>query len=171
MSDEIHAIAAHTLDLAEDNQRHFINDRLGVQFHHCPEFLAHGTTNRAALLENLPIKTEPAELIAAWVETEYHPSMEIVNDAAATVLAGSAGRARRGTRTAAARPRPVGSRVPTPADVFGRPSATRARGKASSARAARSSLAGRSTPSPAADRPSERGAPLTRHRSHSQPAR
>ncbi|MFD9716106.1 RNaseH domain-containing protein [Streptomyces sp. NPDC059076] len=53
-----------------------INDRLDIVARHCPDLLAHGTANRAALLDPLRLSGGPGHLVAAWLETEYHPAAE-----------------------------------------------------------------------------------------------
>lgn len=49
-----------------------------VATRHCPDLLRHGVNNRAALLEDvLNLKPQDGRLTVAWVETEYHPEVQI----------------------------------------------------------------------------------------------
>ncbi|GAB2887643.1 RNaseH domain-containing protein [Streptomyces mayteni] len=50
-----------------------INDRLDVISRYCPDLLAHDTVNRAASLALLDLPVDEDRLVAAWLETEYHP--------------------------------------------------------------------------------------------------
>jgi hypothetical protein len=58
-----------------------VNERLEVAACHCPELLDHNTLNRAALLENLPRGDGEDHLVVGWLETEYHPEVELDRDA------------------------------------------------------------------------------------------
>ncbi|MFE3382851.1 RNaseH domain-containing protein, partial [Streptomyces anulatus] len=42
---------------------------------HCPKLLAHDTVNRAASLRSLNLPSGDDHLVAAWLETEYHPDV------------------------------------------------------------------------------------------------
>jgi hypothetical protein len=50
-----------------------LNARLEVMTHYCPELLAHDTVNRAAVLNKLDLRSSEDHLVAAWLETEFHP--------------------------------------------------------------------------------------------------
>lgn len=50
-----------------------VNDRMDVVTCYCPELLAHDTVNRAAFLRTLNLPPGDDHLVAAWLETEYHP--------------------------------------------------------------------------------------------------
>ncbi|WP_328914191.1 MULTISPECIES: RNaseH domain-containing protein [unclassified Streptomyces] len=50
-----------------------VNDRLDVVARYRPDLLAHGTVNRAAFLKLLDLPSGKDHLVAAWLETEYHP--------------------------------------------------------------------------------------------------
>jgi hypothetical protein len=58
-----------------------VNERLDVAACHCPELLDHNTVNRAALLEDLPRSEGEDHLVVGWLETEYHPEVELDRDA------------------------------------------------------------------------------------------
>lgn len=81
MAAELHAVCEHPVTLSDDDRRIRINERLDVLVHHCPQLLAHGFVNRAALCASLAATTTEDELVAAWIETEYHPKVDIVHDA------------------------------------------------------------------------------------------
>lgn len=81
MTTELQALAGRPFALTADDHRTPINERLDLLAHHCPELLAHGHVNRAALCARLPVTTTDDELVAAWIETEYHPQLEIIHDA------------------------------------------------------------------------------------------
>ncbi|MGW8570206.1 RNaseH domain-containing protein [Streptomyces niveus] len=53
-----------------------INERLDVVARHCPDLLDHETANRAAFLDSLRLSAGPGHLVAAWLETEFHPAAE-----------------------------------------------------------------------------------------------
>ncbi|MET9146276.1 RNaseH domain-containing protein [Streptomyces sp. NPDC058319] len=53
-----------------------VNARLDVVARHCPELLAHDTPNRASFLGSWGPRTDGDRLVAAWLETEYHPDAE-----------------------------------------------------------------------------------------------
>ncbi len=52
-----------------------VNTRLDVVARYCPELLSHDTVNRAAYLTSLDSSSDDDHLVAAWLETEYHPQM------------------------------------------------------------------------------------------------
>ncbi|MYW97451.1 DUF3893 domain-containing protein [Amycolatopsis rubida] len=58
-----------------------VNERLDVAACHCPELLDHNTVRRAALLEDLPRSEGDDHLVVGWLETEYHPEVELDRDA------------------------------------------------------------------------------------------
>jgi hypothetical protein len=50
-----------------------VNARLDVITRYCPGLLDHDTVNRAAFLKSLDLPSGENDLVAAWLETEYHP--------------------------------------------------------------------------------------------------
>ncbi|SMF38957.1 RNaseH domain-containing protein [Streptomyces sp. Amel2xC10] len=50
-----------------------VNARLDVVARYCPGLLGHDTVNRAAFLKSLDLPSGKGNLVAAWLETEYHP--------------------------------------------------------------------------------------------------
>ncbi|WP_027930273.1 RNaseH domain-containing protein [Amycolatopsis thermoflava] len=58
-----------------------VNERLDVAACHCPELLDHNTVNRAARLDELPHSEGEDHLVVGWLETEYHPEVELDRDA------------------------------------------------------------------------------------------
>ncbi|MFM9444315.1 RNaseH domain-containing protein [Streptomyces acidiscabies] len=50
-----------------------VNARLDVIARYCPGLLDHDTVNRAAFLKSLDLPSGKDDLVAAWLETEYHP--------------------------------------------------------------------------------------------------
>ncbi|KEF17062.1 hypothetical protein DF18_31545 [Streptomyces rimosus] len=50
-----------------------VNARLDVIARYCPDLLAHDTVNRASFLDSLELPPGENRLVAAWLETEYHP--------------------------------------------------------------------------------------------------
>jgi hypothetical protein len=58
-----------------------VNERLDVVACYCPELLEHSTVNRAAALDGVPRAADSDHLVLAWLETEYHPAVELGRDA------------------------------------------------------------------------------------------
>lgn len=58
-----------------------VNERLDVAACYCPGLLEHSTLNRAALLDRVPRSEGEDHLVVAWLETEYHPAVELTRDA------------------------------------------------------------------------------------------
>ncbi|MFE2040859.1 RNaseH domain-containing protein [Streptomyces sp. NPDC059477] len=52
-----------------------VNARWDVLARHCPDLLAHDTVNRAAFLTSLDLPAGEDHLVAAWLETKYHPDV------------------------------------------------------------------------------------------------
>ncbi|MFJ1598481.1 RNaseH domain-containing protein [Streptomyces sp. NPDC088261] len=77
MLDELGELAGRPVSPDPDSSAPVaINDRLDVVARHCPDLLAHETANRAALLDSLRLSAGPGHLVAAWLETEFHPAAE-----------------------------------------------------------------------------------------------
>jgi RNaseH domain of pPIWI_RE/pPIWI_RE module N-terminal domain/MID domain of pPIWI_RE len=78
---ELQAVAGRPLQSMPDDQAIAVSERLTVTTRHCPDMLSHGLVNRAAMLNTILSTPElahrPGRLIAAWVETEYHPAVPI----------------------------------------------------------------------------------------------
>lgn len=81
MLGELQALTGTPLRFLADNQAADASDRLAVITRHCPEMLAHGPLNRAAMVSAIVNSPDLAHrhdcLISAWVETEYHPAVPI----------------------------------------------------------------------------------------------
>jgi hypothetical protein len=81
MLGELQALTGTALKSLTDNHAQAISDRLTVIARHCPDMLAHGAVNRngllAALLNGTDLPHGNDGLVAAWVETEYHPRVPI----------------------------------------------------------------------------------------------
>lgn len=52
-----------------------VNARMDVITRYCPELLAHDTVNRAVSLRSLNLPSGDDHMVAAWLETEYHPDV------------------------------------------------------------------------------------------------
>ncbi|MEV0675976.1 RNaseH domain-containing protein [Actinosynnema sp. NPDC050436] len=65
---------------ATDGSTTPVHERLNLVSRHCPELLGHRTTNRASFLASLNLPVEDDHLVVAWVETEFHPEMEVKPD-------------------------------------------------------------------------------------------
>jgi RNaseH domain of pPIWI_RE/pPIWI_RE module N-terminal domain/MID domain of pPIWI_RE len=81
MLSQLESLTGEPLMSLPDGQARPIHDRLAVIACHCPEMLAHGQVNRAALLARLlagpGLERGSGDIISAWVETEYHPDVPI----------------------------------------------------------------------------------------------
>ena len=81
MLSELESLTGQPLMSLPDGQTRPVHDRLAVIACHCPEMLAHGQVNRAALLARLlagpGLERGSDDIISAWVETEYHPDVPI----------------------------------------------------------------------------------------------
>jgi hypothetical protein len=81
MLSQLESLTGQPLMSLPDGQTRPVNDRLAVIALRCPEMLAHGQANRAALLAQLlgspELRREDDDIISAWIETEYHPDVPI----------------------------------------------------------------------------------------------
>jgi RNase H domain-containing protein/argonaute-like protein/MID domain-containing protein len=76
MSDELSKLTGQQVLLRHDGEPIAVNERLSVVGRWCPELVNHTTVNRAAHLAELGLPEEADQLVAAWVETEYHPKAQ-----------------------------------------------------------------------------------------------
>ena len=76
MLTQLRQFAERPTSLEPSMSRLVINDRLDVVLRHCPDLIAHSTVNRAAVLADLDLPDGDGRLLAAWIETEYHPNAE-----------------------------------------------------------------------------------------------
>ncbi|MFC0038383.1 RNaseH domain-containing protein [Actinomadura rayongensis] len=54
-----------------------VNERFDVVARHCPDLLDHATANRAAFLDGVRVEgAGDRHLVVAWLETEYHATIE-----------------------------------------------------------------------------------------------
>ncbi|MGV9338997.1 RNaseH domain-containing protein [Streptomyces sp. NPDC003688] len=72
---ELEELAGQPLKPTSERQPTHVNSRMDVVTRHCPELLAHDTVNRAASLRSLNLPSGDDHLVAAWLETEYHPDV------------------------------------------------------------------------------------------------
>ncbi|MFJ3192932.1 RNaseH domain-containing protein [Streptomyces griseoviridis] len=71
---ELSELTGRPVDPVEGGAATPVNARLDVVARHCPDLLAHDTVNRAASLASLDLPpTGEDHLVAALLETEYHP--------------------------------------------------------------------------------------------------
>jgi len=81
MLTQLESLTGQPLMSLPDGQARPVNDRLAVIACRCPEMLAHGQVNRAALLAQLLASPDlhrgSGNMISAWVETVYHPEVPI----------------------------------------------------------------------------------------------
>ncbi|WP_410643366.1 RNaseH domain-containing protein [Amycolatopsis sp. lyj-346] len=81
MLGELRALADTDVSPVEGGPAVPVIEGVDVLIRHCPDLLRHGPGGRAALLEST-MDWEPADdqLVVAWVETEYHPEVDIKQD-------------------------------------------------------------------------------------------
>ncbi|MFD4337931.1 RNaseH domain-containing protein [Streptomyces anulatus] len=72
---ELEELAGRPVKPTSENQPAHVNSRMDVVTRHCPELLAHDTVNRVASLRSLNLPSGDDHLVAAWLETEYHPDV------------------------------------------------------------------------------------------------
>ncbi|MFE6776547.1 RNaseH domain-containing protein [Streptomyces sp. NPDC057702] len=72
---ELEELAGRPVKPTSEQRPAQVNSRMDVVTRHCPELLAHNTVNRAAALRPLNLPSGDAHLVAAWLETEYHPDV------------------------------------------------------------------------------------------------
>ncbi|MEU3599600.1 RNaseH domain-containing protein [Streptomyces sp. NPDC006798] len=74
MRGELEELTGRPVRLDPERGTESLTASLDVVARHCPRLLSHDTPNRAALLADaLDLAREPDRLVAAWLETEYHP--------------------------------------------------------------------------------------------------
>jgi len=73
---ELSELAGHPVKARPGEPAVAVNDRLDVIARYCPELLGHATVNRAAHLTSLDLPSKDGQLVAAWLETEYHAEAE-----------------------------------------------------------------------------------------------
>ncbi|WP_416873699.1 RNaseH domain-containing protein [Kitasatospora sp. SC0581] len=71
---ELAKLTGRTVDPVAGGPAVPVNARLDIIARHCPDLLAHDTANRAASLHSMDLPSGEDHLVAAWLETEYHPS-------------------------------------------------------------------------------------------------
>ncbi|MEU6354947.1 RNaseH domain-containing protein [Streptomyces sp. NPDC047072] len=70
---ELAELTGHPVNPEPGGPATSVNARVGVISRYCPDLLDHDTVNRAAFLKSLDLPSDEEDLVAAWVETEYHP--------------------------------------------------------------------------------------------------
>ncbi|MET9318257.1 RNaseH domain-containing protein [Kribbella sp. NPDC003505] len=81
MVTELRELAPRAGGQIEDGAEVALNERLTATMIRQPELLAHGYANRARLIGGLDaLRSRPGDLAAAWLETEYHPEVPVVDD-------------------------------------------------------------------------------------------
>ncbi|GAA1035650.1 RNaseH domain-containing protein [Streptomyces murinus] len=70
---ELAELAGHPVHPLAGGKAVPVNARLDVIARYCPGLLGHETVNRAAALTSLGFPSNEDDLVAAWLETEYHP--------------------------------------------------------------------------------------------------
>ncbi|MCG7524104.1 RNaseH domain-containing protein [Streptomyces sp. OfavH-34-F] len=70
---EVEELTGHRIKRRPGERPVRINARMDVVIRCCPELLSHDTVNRAALLDSLNLPSGDHHLVAALLETEFHP--------------------------------------------------------------------------------------------------
>lgn len=77
MLTELKELTGHQISPEPGGPAVAVNERLDVIARHCPDLLDHEAPNRVALLaDSLGSARGDGHLVAAWLETEYHPAAE-----------------------------------------------------------------------------------------------
>lgn len=78
MLGELRAFAGVDVAPVEGGEPVPVVDGVEVATRHCPALLAHGSNNRAALIDDaLRLEPQDGRLVVAWVETEYYLGIKI----------------------------------------------------------------------------------------------